>query len=64
MKSVKDSLKWQFKMKDMGELYYYVGVCITHDMKNKEVHLHQGQYIKKVLKKFWQTGAKQVSTPA
>ena len=64
MKRVKDSLKLQFKMKDMGELHYYVGVCIIHDMENKEVHLHQGQYIEKVLKKFGQTEAKPVSTPA
>ena len=58
MKRVKDSLKLQFKMKDMGELHYYVGVCIIHDMENKEVHLHQGQYIEKVLKKLGQTEAK------
>ena len=64
MKRVKDSLKLQFKMKDMRELHYYVGVCIIHDMENKEVHLHQGQYIEKVLKKFGQTEAKTVSTPA
>ena len=40
MKRVKDSLKLQFKMKDMGDLHYYEGVCIIHDMENKEVHLH------------------------
>ena len=64
MKRVKDSLKLQFKMKDMGELHYYVGVYIIHGIENKEVHLHQGQYIEKVLKKFGQTEAKPVSTPA
>ena len=35
MRSVKDSLKLQFKMKDMGELHCYVGVCIVQDVKNK-----------------------------
>ena len=63
MKRVKDGLKLQFKMKDMGELHYYVGVCIIHDMENKEVHLHQGQYIEKVLENVGQTEAKPVSTP-
>ena len=29
MKRVKDSLKFQFKMKDMVELHYYVGVNIV-----------------------------------
>ena len=64
MKSVKDSLKLQFKIKDMGELHYYVGVCIVQDVKNKQVHLHQGQYIEKMLEKYRQTEAKPVSTPA
>lgn len=64
MKRVKDSLKLQFKMKDMGELHYYVRVCIVQDKENKKVYLHQGQYIEKMLKKFRKTQAKPVSTPA
>lgn len=64
MRSVKDSLKLQFKMKDMGELHYYVGVCIVQDVKNKQVFLHQGHYVEKMLEKFGQTEAKPVSTPA
>ena len=64
MERLKDSLKLQFKMKDMGQLHYYVGVCIVQDKENKQVFLHQGQYIEKMLKKFGQRGAKSVSTPA
>ena len=64
MRSVKDSLKLQFKMKDMGELHYYVGVCIVQDVKNKQVFLHQGHYVEKMVEKFAQTEAKPVSTPA
>ena len=64
MRRLKGSLKVQFKMKDMGELHYYVGVCIVQDKERKQVYLHQGQYIEKVLKKFGQTEAKPVSTPA
>ena len=59
-----DSLKLQFKMKDMGQLHYYVGVYIVQDKENKQVFLHQGQYIEKMLKKFGQREAKPVSTPA
>mgnify|MGYP000185194007 CR=1 FL=1 len=55
MQRLKDSLKLQFKMKDMGELHYYVGVCIVHDKERKQVYLHQGLYIEKMLKKFGQT---------
>ena len=64
MQRLKDSLKLQFKMKDMGELHYYVGVSIVQDKEGKQVYLHQGQYIEKMLKKFGQTEAKSVSTPA
>ena len=48
----------------MGQLHYYVGVCIVQDKENKQVFLHQGQYIEKILKKFGQREAKPVSTPA
>ena len=64
MQRLKGSLKVQFKMKDMGELHYYVGVCIVQDKERKQVYLHQGKYIEKMLKKFGQTEAKPVSTPA
>ena len=64
MRSVKDSLKLQFKMKDVGELHFYVGVCIVQDVKNKQVFLHQGHYIEKMVENFGQTEAKLVSTPA
>ena len=64
MRSVKDSLKLQFKMKDVGELHFYVGVCIVQDVKNKQVFLHQGHYVEKMVEKFAQTEAKPVSTPA
>ena len=64
MQRLKDSLKLQFKMKDIGELHYYLGVCIVQDREGKQVYIHQGQYIEKMLKKFGQTEAKSVSTPA
>ena len=63
MQRLKDSLKVQFKMKDMGDLHYYVGVCIVQDKEREQVYFHQGQYIEKMLKKFGQTEAKSVSTP-
>ena len=51
-------------MKDMEELHYYEGVCIVQDKERKQVYLHQGQYIKKMLKTFGQREAKLVSRPA
>ena len=51
-------------MKDMEELHYYEGVCIVQDKERKQVYLHQGQYIKKMLKTFGRREAKLVSRPA
>ncbi|PFX26680.1 putative mitochondrial protein [Stylophora pistillata] len=64
MRRVEDSPKLRFKMKDMRELDYYVGVCIVQDVKSKQVFLHQGHYVQNILEKFGQTEAKPMSTPA
>ena len=50
MQRVKDSSMLQLKMKDMAELHYYLGVCIFQDKERKQVYIHQGQYIEKMLK--------------
>ena len=64
IQEIKDSLKTQFKMKDMGELHYCLGISVVQDKENKQIQLHQKQYIEKMLKKFGQTEAKMVMTPA
>ena len=66
MERLKDILKLQFKMKDIGQLHSVLcgSNCIVQDKENKQVFLHQGQYIEKMLKRFGQTEAKPVSTPA
>ena len=46
MQKRKYSLKLQFKMKDMGELHYYLGVCIVQDKEGKQIFIHQGQILK------------------
>ena len=63
MQKLTYSLKLQFNMKDMGELHYYLGVCIVQDKEEKQIFIHQGQYIEKILKKIGQKEAKSVSTP-
>ena len=40
MRKIKDSIKLQFKMKDMGELHFYVGLSVVQDKENKQVYLH------------------------
>ena len=64
MKSIKADLTKKFKMKDMGELHYCLGINILQDKKNKQIVLNQRQYIEKIIKKFGQEDAKTVCTPA
>ena len=51
-------------MKDMRELHYCLGVGVVQEKENKQIWLHQGQYIEKIVKKLEQTEAKTVSTSA
>ena len=45
MQEVKNILTTRFKMKDMGELHYCLGISVEQDMNRKCVWMHQKQYI-------------------
>ena len=62
MKKVKQTLADRFKMKDMGELHYCLGISIIQD--EDCIWLHQKQYILNPLEKFGLKEEKTVSTPA
>lgn len=64
MEETKIVLNVQFKMTDMGELQYYVGVSVVQDKQNNRVWLHQRKYIGEIIEKFGQAEAKTVTTPA
>ena len=64
MHQLKQLLQSQFKMKDMGELHYCLGITIRQDKTRKSVQLQQKQYIQKVLERFRFQDSKPVSTPA
>jgi hypothetical protein len=64
MEEMKRVLKVEFKMTDMGELQYYVGVSDVQDKQNNQLWLHQRQYINKIIVKFGQAEAKTVAKPA
>ena len=64
MQEVKQQLQSQFRMKDMGELHYCLGITISQDQTNNTIEMHQKQYILKMLEKYSLIGAKSVSTPA
>lgn len=64
MDKVKKSLEKKFRMKDMGQLHYCLGISIVQDDANKCVWLHQKQYLLNVLKRYGMTDANPSSTPA
>ena len=62
MLETKGLLSKHFKMKDMNQLHYCLGVNIVH--RQNCVWLHQQQYITQMLRKFGLEDANTVSTPA
>ena len=64
MATTKKILASQFKMKDMGELHFCLGIGVEQDAENGTLKLNQEQYILKMLEKFGLSEAKTVSTPA
>ena len=57
---VKDLLATQFKMKDLGNANYVLGIQILSDRKNRVLALSQATYIDKVLTRFSMQNSKRV----
>ena len=62
IKEVKDGLCGEFKMKDLGEAKFLLGIEIRRQA-NGDVFLVQERYARDVLKRFNMEGCKSVSTP-
>ena len=62
IKEVKDGLCSQFKMKDLGEARFLLGIEIRRQV-NGDVFLVQERYARDVVKRFNMEGCKSVSTP-
>jgi ribonuclease HI len=58
---IKEILMSKFRMRDIGELSYFLGISITR--KNGNLYLDQSVYIDKVLKKFNMENCKPINTP-
>ncbi|KAK3876705.1 hypothetical protein Pcinc_018517 [Petrolisthes cinctipes] len=64
VRKVKDSLSSQFKLKDLGELQYFLGVKVVQDTVKGQIWIDQPLYIENILKKFGMEDSKPVETPA
>ena len=63
MKKIKDSLAQQYKLKDLGDLSYFLGVKVVQDISKGQVWIGQPSYIENVLERFGMEDAKPVETP-
>ena len=63
IKQVKEALAKCFKVKDMEELHYFLGIAITQDYENGKTWIAQSNYTTNVLTKFGMENSKQISTP-
>lgn len=61
--SLRSILQQSFKMVDLGEADYFVGVRITRNRAERTLSLHQDTYIKKILAKYGFTNTTPRSTP-
>ena len=63
MKKVKDSLSQQFKVKDLGELKFFLGVKVVQDPFKDQVWSGQPAYVENVLKECCMEDCKPIETP-
>eukprot|EP00253_Pinus_taeda_P011634 PITA_11634 len=61
IKEIKEQMSQVFKMKDLGELHYYLGLEVLRD--SGKTFLSQGKYISSLLKKFRMDQCKVVAVP-
>ena len=64
MKRLKQALQNRFKMKDLGELSYILGISVVQEKENACVFLHQKNFINAILQRYGMTDANPVSTPS
>ena len=60
---IKESLKSHFKMKDLGEASYILGMKITRDRKNGKLWIDQQRYVNEVIRRFNMEESNPISTP-
>lgn len=60
---IKNKLKKEFDMQDMGELKYFLGLKITQKRECETLEISQRKYIIDVLQKFGMLDCKPISTP-
>lgn len=60
---LKEQLKKEFEMKDLGIAQKILGMQIIRNRGEKMMYISQGDYLRKVLTRFGMANAKEVQTP-
>ena len=63
IKKFKTYLASNFKIKDLGELHYLLGIKVSRNKEKNEIQLDQTNFIKQMLQKFNMQNCKPVGTP-
>lgn len=63
IESVKEKMNSKFKMTDLGELEWFLGMRILRDRSKKLLWIDQEQYAEKLLEKFGMMDSRPVATP-
>ena len=57
-------LQQKFDLSDQGDLSFYLGVAVDHNLRTGVTTLSQEQFVQTLLERFNMVGCKPVSTPA
>ena len=60
-KIAKDELKEKFKVKDLGQVNWLLGITVERDMKSGTFVIHQHKYIQDMVTKYGQEGSASVT---
>ena len=61
--NVKEALKKEYEMKDLGELKYFLGIQVHRDRERKIIHISQSGYNRTILERYGMQNSKLANTP-
>jgi len=60
---VKEELSQKFKMKDLGDLHFFLGMEVERDRAQRLLYINQIGYLKEILKRFCMEDCKAIGVP-
>ncbi len=60
---VKEELSRKFKMKDLGDLHFFLGMEVERDCAQRLLYINQIRYLKEILKRFRMEDCKAIGVP-